>query len=266
MPLHRQSSRRAEIGQRWPAPARCQQAPAGGRRGFCMAGRHRRLVVGGSAMDRFLRVADASSAAFAARCRRGRRSLGTGLRCGRDSAAAFAAGAIAAAHASDLRFAVGGHRHQRRFVDRRRRNAGRPRACVDAATRAETAGACRHRSDGDTVGAGAGVGVGVGVASAATGTGLAEWSAAGRRQAPRAGRRGASRSARRLSRRALRPLSFRRPCRTVAWAPAVGARAGPVRRRFAAAQRRKGGQGCRMTRAEPHPRRSAGGMARSRGG
>lgn len=84
--------------------------------------------------------------------------------------------------------------------------------------------------------------------------GPAEWSAAGRRQAPRAGRREASRSARRLSRR---PPSFRRPCRTVAWAPAVGARAGPVRRRSAARAAAEGGQGCRTTRAEPYLRRSA---------
>ena len=120
-----------EIGQRqWPAPARCQQAcqqaVAGGLHGRQW---HRRLVVGGQCgWIGFSGLPTLLSAAFAAPCRRGRRSLGTGLRRGRDLGCGFRREAGAGLRplmrpTCDLR--VGGHRHQRRFVDWRRRNAGR---------------------------------------------------------------------------------------------------------------------------------------------
>ncbi len=193
--LHRHRAG-AQIGQRqWPAPARCQQtcqqAVAGGLHGGQW---HRRLVVGGCADGSVSPGCRRFSAAFAARCRRGRRSLDTGLRRGRDLGYGFRRKPGPGCGRSCVRPAFCGWEDTGASGGSSTGGAealAGSRPCVDAATRAVTAGACRATDpDGDTVGAGVGVGVGVGVASAATGMGAAEWSAAGRRQAPRAGRRG----------------------------------------------------------------------------
>ncbi len=229
--------------------------PAGGRRGLHGRQWHRRLVVGGQCgWIGFSGLPTLLSAAFAARCRRGRRSLGTGLRRGRDLGCGFRREAGAGLRplmrpTCDLR--VGGHRHQRRFVDRRRRNAGRlPGLRGRRDARGDRRRLPCYRSGrrhcwrwrcvrGNWHG------------------GLPS----GRR--PVGGRRRGLVGERRRGRRVGCRGGLFGLCRFVALVERWPGRRRSVRGQglfegdLLRAQRRKGGQGCRTTRAEPYPRRSA---------